>query len=168
MKKLFTNNEDLLRSLALYWLFKNANTLDAFALAEKMGLSDDVELKSWLECGCKVNWSWIDQHGDLSHLLMSQHAFGNLVHEDAELHAKAKIIRIAASQRWSNDWKKIDVKILTAKSLSMVKPTEKELDLSWSSAVSACAILLYKVGMPAQSDKISLLPRLIPFSQHDC
>jgi hypothetical protein len=165
MKKLFKNEDDLLRSLVLYWLFKNANTLDAFALAEKMGLSDDVELESWLECGCKVSWAWIDQHGDLSHLLMSQQTFGNLVLEDAELHSRVKIIRIAASKRWSNDWKKIAVKITTAKSLSMVKPTEKELELSWSSAVTACAILLYKVGMSDQSEKITLLPRLMPSSQ---
>jgi len=59
MKILHTDHDDLLRSLALYWLFKNANTLDAYALAERMKLDDEHELKGWLECGCKVHWAWL-------------------------------------------------------------------------------------------------------------
>jgi hypothetical protein len=161
MKKLFTNEDDLLRSLTLYWLFKNGNVLDAFALAEQMGLTDDSELKGWLERGCKVYFAWLDQRGDLSQLLMSQQSFGMLINKDKKLHGSIKSIRDAASGRWSNDWKKISAKISTAKSLSMVKPTDKELDLSWSVATSTCASLLYKVGQQELSSKVALLSRFM-------
>lgn len=158
MKKGYTTEEDILRSLVLYWLFKNANTLDAYALAEQMGLTEDEQdLKSWLERGCKVHWAWIEENGDLSHVLMAQQAFGSL--QDRDLHAKIKPARIASSQRWSNDWKKLLAKINTAKSLSMAKPSEKEMELSWSAAVATCASLLLKVGLTGESERLLQLSR---------
>lgn len=159
MKKRFSNDEDLLRSLALYWLFKNANTLDAYALAEQMRLDDEHELKGWLECGCKVHWAWLHKHLELSHLLMSQQSFGMLVNQDRALHDKIKVNRDAVSRRWSNDWKNIGPKIKTAQSLSMVKPSDKELDLAWSAAISTCASLLHKEGHADLSSQMSQLAR---------
>jgi hypothetical protein len=151
------DHDDLLRSLALYWLFKNANTLDAYALSERIGLNDELELKRWLQRGCKVHWAWLEKHVELSHVLMSQQSFGMLIAKDKRLHATMKISRDAASRRWSNDWKNISVKINTAQSLSMVKPTEKELDMAWSAATSTCASLLHKVGHPELSSQMSQL-----------
>jgi hypothetical protein len=159
MNTLKTDHDDLLKSLALYWLFKKANTLDAYALAERMGLKDEQELKSRLQRGCKVHWALLEKHVDLSHVLMSQQSFGMLIVKDKTLHATMKVSRDAVSRRWSNDWKIIGPKIKTAQSLSMVRPTDKELDLAWSAAISTCASLLHKVGHPELSGQMARLIR---------
>jgi len=155
---MFNNDQDdLLKSLALYWLFKNANTLDAYALAERAGIKDEQELKRWLQRGCKVHWALLEKHVDLSYVMMTQQSFGMLIVEDKTLHATMKISRDAVSRRWSNDWKSIGPKIKTAQSLSMVKPPDKELDFAWSAAISTCASLLHKVGHPELSSQMSQL-----------
>ena len=161
MKKLYTTQEDLLRSLVLYWLFMNQNTRDAFALAQQMGIGqDDEELKAWLERGCKVHWAWIQGKGELSDLLMSQQTFGSLVTTQKDKHQAIKPVRDAASKRWSNVWKQLRPKIATAKTLSMANPTARVLELTWQTALSGCSLELLSVGRNQEANELLQLARM--------
>lgn len=161
MKKWQTTQEELLRSLVLYWLFMNQNTRDAFALAQQMGIGqDDEELKAWLELGCKVHWAWIRDKGELSDLLMSQQNFGLLVTTQKERHRAIKPVRDAASKRWSNVWKQIRPKLATAKTLSMANPTARVLDLTWQTSLSGCSLELLSVGRSQEANELLKLSRM--------
>jgi hypothetical protein len=68
-----------------------------------------------------------------------------------------KVIRDKANKRWSNDWKQIQPKILAARSLMNIKPSQDSLDLTWQSMVSACARKLQQLNMQAEAIKIQEL-----------
>lgn len=166
MKKMNTSGEGLLRSLLLYWLFKTGTSRDAYALAQQMGMATtDEDLKAWLEQGCKVYWSWIQGKAELSDLLMSQQSFGSLATTNREKHHTIKPIRDAANKRWSNDWKQLHVKINTAKSLSITQPPDRELELTWQTALSDSARQLISVGLINESNELVKLSRILPITE---
>lgn len=167
MNKFNPTLSEKLTALMIYMLFKNPEGLDAFYIADSLGMNlntgdeffdeaadPDEPLKSWIRLGGKVNFAWLENHGALEYLIMGQHPFEKLKIEDPILHAKMKGIRHKANTRWSNDWKIIQPKILAAKSLMNMKPSHDSLDLTWQSMVSSCARKLQQCNMPAEAKKI--------------
>ena len=170
MNKFDPTLEEKLLSLVIYLLFKQPDGLDAFYLADFLGMNskesdnfynetEDLNepLKDWIRLGGKVNFSWLENHGPLDYLTMGQYQFEILRSKDPTLYAKMKLIREKSNKRWSNDWEKIQSKILTAKSLIEIKPNYESLDLTWRSMVSSCARKLQQINMQAEAKKIQEL-----------
>ena len=88
---------------------------------------------------------------------MGQHPFEKLRKGDPIFYAEMKEIREKANKRWSNDWKQIKPKILTARSLMNIKPNQDSLDLTWQSMLSSCARKLQQLNMQAEAIKIQEL-----------
>ena len=88
---------------------------------------------------------------------MGQHPFENLKIKDPILYAEMKVIRDKANKRWSNDWKQIQPKILAARSLMNMRPSQDSLDLTWQSMVSSCARKLQQLNMQIEAKKIQEL-----------
>lgn len=159
-----------LTALLIYKQFKKPEGLDAFYIADFLGMNSKVNndsydetvevdelLKDWIRLGGKVNFSWIENHGPLEWLTMGQYPFENIRNKDPVLYAEMKVIRDKSNKRWSNDWKQIRPKILTAKSLKGIRPSQDSLELSWQSMVSFCARNLQLCNMPAEAKKIQEL-----------
>ena len=170
MNKFDPTHVEKLTALMIYILFKKPEGLDAFYIADSLGMnckdgndfSDETEdldepLKSWIRLGGKVNFAWLENHGSLEYLIMGQYPFEHLRNKDPILYAEMKVIRDKANKRWSNDWKQIQPKILAARSLMNIKPSEDSLDLTWQSMVSACARKLQQLNMQAEAIKIQEL-----------
>jgi len=154
----------------IYLLFKKQEGLDAFYIADSLGMnlkaSDeffdksadlDEPLKSWIRLGGNVNFAWLENHGYLDYLIMGQHPFEQLRKGDPIFYAEMKEIREKANKRWSNDWKPIKRKILTARTLMNIKPNQDSLDLTWQSMLSSCARKLQQINMQAEAKKIQEL-----------
>jgi len=170
MNKFDPTLEEKLLSLVIYLLFKQPDGLDAFCLADLLGMnskeSDDFynetedpnePLKDWIRLGGKVNFSWLENHGPLEFLTMGQYQYEILRGKDPILYEKIKLIRDKSNKRWSNDWKQIHSKILTAKSLIKIKPNYESLDLTWRSMVSSCARKLQQINKQDEAMKIQEL-----------
>lgn len=170
MNKFNPNFEEKLAALLIYTIFKKPEGLDAFYIADSLGMNSkeedgfydeitdiDEPLKSWIRLGGKVNFAWFENHGHLEWLIMGQLQFERLRDQDLILYAKVKEVRDKANKRWSSDWKKIYPKILAAKSLSSVKPSPESLDLTWQSMKSSCARKLQQCNMQTEAKKIQEL-----------
>lgn len=176
MNKFEPTLEEKLMALLIYTLFKKAEGLDAFYIADSLGMNSkegdgfydgtedqDEPLKNWIRLGERVNFAWLENHGHLEWLTLGQYPFENLRSKEPILYAEMKMLRDKANKRWSNDWKQIQPKILTAKSLMSMKPSQDSLDLTWQSMVSSCARKLQQCNMPVEAKKIRelSLPRLL-------
>ena len=170
MNKFHPTLEEKLIALLIYMLFKQPEGLDVFYIADNLGMNSkeddgfydetadlDEPLKSWIRLGGKVNFAWLENHGALEYLTMGQHPFEHLRSKDPILHAEMKVIRNKANTRWSNEWKQIQSKILAAKSLMNMRPSQESLDLTWQSMVSSCARKLQQLNMQAEAKKIQEL-----------
>ena len=170
MNKFDPTLEEKLMALLIYTLFKKPEGLDAFYIADILGMNSkesdgfydeladqDEPLKSWIRLGGKVNFAWLENHGHLEWLTMGQYQFEHLRSKEPLLYAEMKMLRDKANKRWSNDWKQIQPKILTAKSLIRMKPSQDSLDLTWQSMVSSCARKLQQCNMPVEAKKIQEL-----------
>lgn len=164
MNKFDPTLEEKLIALLIYKLFKNTEGLDAFYIADSLGmnfkesdslydeLADQYEpLKCWIRLGGKVNYAWLENHGHLEWLTMGQHPFELLRSKEPKIYSEMKILRDKANKRWSNDWKQIKPKILAAKSLLIMKPSQESLDLTRQSMVSSCARNLQYRNMPLEA-----------------
>jgi|GEM_PF-3256482 len=170
MNKFASTHEEKLIALVIYMLFKQPEGLDAFYIADNLGMNSkgddgfydeakdpDEPLKSWIRLGGKVNFAWLENNGALEYLTMGQHPFEHLKIKDPILYAEMKVIRDKANKRWSNDWKQIQSKILAARSLMNMKPNQDSLDLTWQSMVSSCARKLQQLNMQIEAKKIQEL-----------
>ena len=170
MKKFNPSKDEIFIALITYLLFKNSDGLDAFEIAKKLGLYKEIVqpdtqiedegteyLKRWLELGCKVNFAWLEGQGDLEGLIMSYFSLQELRLVNREEHLIVTALRTKGNKRWSNDWKKIQAKIFTAKSLQLAKPISEALQLSWNSIVSACARDLIRVGKKSEAEEVQTL-----------
>jgi len=170
MNKFDPTYEEKLLALVIYMLFKQPESLDAFYIADNLGMNSkgddgfydetkdlDEPLKSWIRLGGKVNFAWFENHGALEYLTMGQYPFEQLRSKDPILYAEMKLIRDKANKRWSNEWKKIQSKILAARSLMNMKPSQNSLDLTWQSMVSSCARKLQQLNMQVEAKKIQEL-----------
>lgn len=170
MNKFDPTLEEKLIALLIYMLFKQPEGLDVFYIADNLGMNSkeddgfydetadlDEPLKSWIRLGGKVNFAWLENHGALEYLTMGQHPFEHLRSKDPILYAEMKVIRNKANTRWSNEWKQIQSKILAAKSLMNMRPSQESLDLTWQSMVSSCARKLQQLNMQAEAKKIQEL-----------
>ena len=170
MKKFNPSQDEIFIALITYLLFKNTDCRDAFEIAKKIGLYKEIlhfdtqledegtiALKSWLELGCKVNFAWLEGQGDLDDLVMSYFPLQDLRLTDPEEHLNVTALRAKGNKRWSNDWKKIQAKIWTARSLQLAKPISEALHLSWNSVVTACARDLIRVGKRSEAEEIQAL-----------
>ena len=170
MNKFDPTLEEKLIALLIYMLFKQPEGLDVFYIADNLGMNSkeddgfydetadlDEPLKSWIRLGGKVNFAWLENHGALEYLTMGQHPFEHLRSKDPILYAEMKVIRNKANPRWSNEWKQIQSKILAAKSLMNMRPSQESLDLTWQSMVSSCARKLQQLNMQAEAKKIQEL-----------
>ena len=170
MNKFDPKFEEKLAALLIYTMFKKPEGLDAFYIADSLGMNSkeddsfydeiadiDEPLKSWIRLGGKVNFAWFENHGHLDWLIMGQFQFERLRNQDPILYAKIKAIRDKANKRWSNDWKQIHPKILAAKSLMSMKPSQESLDLTWQSMKSSCARKLQQYNMQTEAKKIQEL-----------
>lgn len=170
MNKFDPTLEEKLMALLIYTLFKKPEGLDAFYIADILRMNSkeddsfydeladqDEPLKSWIRLGEKVNFAWLENHSHLEWLTMGQYQFEHLRSKEPTLYVEMKMLRDKANKRWSNDWKQIQPKILTAKSLMSMKPSLDSLDLTWQSMVSSCARKLQQCNMPAEAKKIQEL-----------
>jgi hypothetical protein len=159
--------DEKLIGLLIYSLFKNQEGLDAFYIADYFGLNrfegEDLDqevldfdgpLKNWLRLGGKVNFSWIENNGNLDHLLLGQFNFDKLRIQDPTLHKEIKVIRDKSNKRWSNDWRQIQPKILAARSLLHMKPSPDSLALTWQSILGSCARRLQQCNKQIESTKV--------------
>jgi len=170
MNKFHPTLEEKLIALLIYMLFKQPGGLDVFYIADNLGMNSkeddgfydetadlDEPLKSWIRLGGKVNFAWLENHGALEYLTMGQYPFEHLRSKDPILYEEMKVIRDKANKRWSNEWKQIRSKILAAKSLMNMRPSQESLDLTWQSMVSSCARKLQQLNMQAEAKKIQEL-----------
>ena len=170
MNKFNPNFDEKLTALLIYTIFKKPEGLDAFYIADSLGMNfkDDVSLhdeiadideplKSWIRLGGKVNFAWFENHGQLEWLTMGQYQFEGLRYQDQILYAKIKEVRGKTNKRWSSDRKQIQPKILAAKSLLSMKPSQESLELTWQSMKSYCARKLQQCNMQAEAKKIQEL-----------
>jgi hypothetical protein len=166
MNKFNPTLDEKLTGLMIYLLFKSQAGLDAFYIADHFGMNAfrdeysnqekidlDEPIKNWINLGGKVNFAWLENNGDLDHLTMGESTFGQLRIQNPILHKETKKIRDKFSKRWSNDWKQIQPKILTARSLSYAKPGSDALELTWQAMVSACARRLQQSNKLMESNK---------------
>jgi hypothetical protein len=167
MSKFEHTLEEKLMALLIYKLFKNTEGLDPFYIADSLGmnskkidsfhdeLADPYEpLKSWIRLGGKVNFAWFENRSHIEWLTMGQHPFEQLRSKEPALHAEMKVLRDKSNKRWSNDWKQIQPKIVAAKSLMSMKPSQDSLDLTWQSMVSSCARKLQLRNMQLEAKKM--------------
>ena len=177
MNKFDTTLEEKLMALLIYKLFKEPEGLDAFYIADFLGMNSKKEdsfyyeltdpyepLKSWIRLGGKVNFAWLENDSQLEWLTMGQHPFELLRNKDPILYGEMKAVRDKANKRWSNDWKRIQNKILTAKSLVSMRPSHDSLNLTWKSAVSSCA---RKLQQCSKSVEAKIIQDLFLHSLHD-
>lgn len=170
MNKFDPTLEEKLMALLIYTLFKKPEGLDAFYIADILRMNSkeddsfydeqadqDEPLKSWIRLGGKVNFAWLENHSHLEWLTMGQYQFEHLRSKEPTLYVEMKMLRDKANKRWSNDWKQIQPKILTAKSLMSMKPSLDSLDLTWQSMVSSCARKLQQCNMPVEAKKVQEL-----------
>lgn len=168
LKKFHTNEEEQLIALIIYKLFKSPTCLDAYHIAKLIGLTvnskpifddedPDEELKSWIELGSKINFALLEGNGSLDELLMGSQSFINLTAKNIELHQKIAPYRKKASARWSNEWKQIRPRLLTAKSLSIGDPKIDSLNLTWESMLNHCARTLEQINMTTLAAKLIAL-----------
>lgn len=161
-----SHNEQLL-ALVVYLLFKKDDSRDAFEIAKRIGLYrrfQDVDsqqefceteiLKRWLELGCKVNFAWIENHGNLEGLVMSTYQLQELQLQNPKTVEDIRAARIRVQKRWSNDWKVIYPRVVAGESLQMVKAIPEVLNLTWNSRVSACARDLIQAGKKSEAETI--------------
>jgi hypothetical protein len=159
--------DEKLIGLLTYLLFKNQEGLDAFYIADYFGLNRfesegldqealdlDEPLKNWLRLGGKVNFSWIENNGNLDYLVLGQFHFDKLRIQNPTLHKEIKIIRDKSNKRWSNDWRQIQPKILAARSLLHMKPSPDSLALTWQSILGSCARRLQQCNKQIESTKV--------------
>jgi hypothetical protein len=170
MKKINPTDEEKYLGLMIYLLFTTADPLDAIQIASRVGIyqyggadegsrsDQNVELNSWIELGCKINFSWIEKKSPLSDLTMSQHDFEHLRISNRVAHQKIKLSRDRLSRRWSNSWKIIGPKVLAAQSLlPMTKQNPMALSLTWDSVLKDCARKLLQSNMRNEAEAILLL-----------
>jgi hypothetical protein len=175
MNKFDPTLEEKFMALLIYMLFKRTEGLDAFCIADRLGMNlinesifyesvdPDEPLKTWIRLGGKVNFSWFENHGPLDWMIMGQGPFEVLRNKDQILYTEMKAVRDKANKRWSNDWKQIKPKILTAKSIINIKPNQDSLDLTWRAIMSFCARRLQQSNMPLEAKKIQELSSKVSF-----
>ena len=170
MKKFSKDQRDQLIGLMVYNLFRKPEGLDAYCIASQIGIVNVPQgqrapqsadaysaLKDWIELGCKVNFCWLEGKGDLNHLILGQHEFETLRSTNQELHKNIKLLRIRASQRWSNDWIRIQPKIIAAEHLYEASPKQDSLILTWRSVQADCARKLQQMNQPTEAESLQKL-----------
>ena len=170
MKKFSKDQKDQLISLMLYNLFRKPEGLDAYCIASQICTieSDRSEsepqsnevydvMKDWIELGCKVNFCWLEGKADLSTLILSPHEFERLRFENQDLHKTIQPLRIKASKRWSNDWIRIQPKIVAARGLYEIGPKQDSLILTWKSVQADCARKLQQMNKPTEAEYLQRL-----------
>ena len=170
MTKFSKDLKERLIALMLYHLFRRPDGLNAYCIAVQIGATElceadsliyknkeDGALRAWLELGSKVNFCLLEGMGAVDIVLMSTYNLQRLRETDRSFYEEGKRLRTDASKRWSNEWRIMQAKIISSRSLHEGKPRQESLALTWQSVQSYCARKLEQMNKQEESEQLQRL-----------